>query len=99
MKTLRIAPVMVILMMAGCLHAQQAKLGGTGGAGGLMGAQTSVPPVMFISTSGLPDATALTAYTQTLTATNGIGTLSWTVMLGQLPVGLTLNSSTGVISG
>src|SRR5437667_4886234 len=87
------------MMMGGCVHAQQTKLGGVGGAGGQLGAQTSNAPAMFISTSGLPDAIANTSYTQTLAATNGIGALSWTVMLGQLPAGLALNSSTGVLSG
>jgi hypothetical protein len=41
-----------------------------------------------------------TAYTQTLTASGGTAPYgSWTVTAGTLPSGLTLNASTGIISG
>jgi uncharacterized repeat protein (TIGR01451 family) len=39
------------------------------------------------------------AYSDTLTATGGTGTLTWSVGSGTLPPGLTLNSSTGVLAG
>ena len=39
------------------------------------------------------------AFTQTLTQVGLSGTLVWSVSLGTLPTGITLNSATGVISG
>jgi large repetitive protein len=39
------------------------------------------------------------AYSDALTAAAGTGTLTWSVSSGTLPPGLTLNSSTGVLSG
>jgi hypothetical protein len=50
-----------------------------------------------ISTSTLPNGTAGTPYTATLAATGGTGSLTWSAT--GLPTGLTLNPSTGVISG
>ena len=40
-----------------------------------------------------------TAYNQTASATGGIGPYKWTLASGKLPAGLTLNATTGVISG
>ena len=39
------------------------------------------------------------AYSQTLAATGGVTPYSWAVVSGSLPAGLSLNSSTGEISG
>ena len=53
-----------------------------------------------IITTSLPAATVNTAYSQTLTATGGTPPLAWAVASGStLPAGLTLDSSTGVLSG
>ena len=52
-----------------------------------------------ISPSSLPDGTVGTAYSVTLTASGGTEPYTWSVIGGTLPDGLTLNSSTGVISG
>ena len=38
-------------------------------------------------------------YSQALTATGGIGPYLWTVQSGQIPSGLTLGATTGVLSG
>ena len=59
------------------------------------------PPLLSISTSSpLPSGTAGQNYSQTLTATGGVPPyLNWTVTSGSLPAGLTLNASTGTISG
>jgi len=57
-----------------------------------------VRPPNITTTSPLPGGTYLTAYSQTLSPT-GEGTYSWAVTSGSLPGGLTLNTSTGVISG
>ena len=51
-----------------------------------------------ITTTSLPDGTVGTAYSQTLAAT-GTASITWSVSAGSLPGGLTLNASTGVISG
>lgn len=57
----------------------------------------ATPPV--ITTTSLPDATQGVAYSQTLSATGGRPPYSWSLTAGSLPTGLSLNSSTGVISG
>lgn len=56
-------------------------------------------PSLAFTTSILPVGTVGTAYNSTLAATGGTGAKSWSVSSGTLPAGLTLNSSTGVISG
>ena len=52
-----------------------------------------------ITTDSLPNATINVAYSQTLTASGGAAPYTWTIISGMLPTGLTLISSTGVISG
>ncbi|MBQ3397455.1 MAG: putative Ig domain-containing protein, partial [Synergistaceae bacterium] len=54
-----------------------------------------------IMTSGLPDGTTGTAYTATLEAETGSYNwpIRWSISSGTLPPGLTLNSSTGTITG
>ena len=54
---------------------------------------------LSISTSSVPAGTIGTAYSVTLKATGGTTPYTWTLSSGSLPTGLTLNSSTGVISG
>lgn len=57
-------------------------------------------PTPSVTTTSLPDATAGSAYAQTLAASGGSGTYrTWTIASGALPPGLSLNSSTGTISG
>ena len=58
-----------------------------------------LPAAPTITTTSLPTGTVNVAYTQTVSATGGIGTLVWGVTSGALPPGLTLNPSTGTISG
>ncbi len=55
------------------------------------------PPT--ITTSSLPDGTKNQAYSETVVATGGTTPYTWTVVSGDLGNGLSLNSSTGVISG
>ena len=57
-----------------------------------------VTPPPSITTTSLPNGTVGTAYSATLQATGGAGTLTWTVVTGSLPAGLSLSSS-GTISG
>lgn len=57
---------------------------------------TSAPP-SFLTTS-IPDGTIDVAYSTTLNATGGIGQLTFRVLSGSLPQGLTLNTG-GLLSG
>jgi hypothetical protein len=56
-------------------------------------------PVPIIVTQGPLTAVATTPYSQTLEATGGVAPYTWSVVSGSLPAGLSLDSSTGVISG
>ncbi len=47
----------------------------------------------------LPAATMGAPYGQSFTQTGGIGTIAWSVSGGALPAGVTLNPSSGVLSG
>ena len=61
---------------------------------------TPVCPTVTITPTALAQGTVGTAYSQTLSATGGTAPYSaWTVTAGTLPAGLTLNASTGVVSG
>ena len=57
---------------------------------------TPIAPV--ISTNSLPPALLNLSYTQTLTAT-GDAPITWEVISGNLPYGMSLNAETGEISG
>jgi hypothetical protein len=56
------------------------------------------PPALKIDTVALPNGIVGTAYSQTLAESGGIGPFTWTYT-GNLPAGITFDSSTGVISG
>jgi hypothetical protein len=51
-----------------------------------------------IATAALPSAAVGTAYSQTLSA-SGVAPYSWSIAQGTLPAGLSLDASTGTISG
>ena len=57
----------------------------------------AAPPA--ITTTSLPAGITGQPYSATLAATGGTGPYTWSISSGSLPSGLTLNSSTGVISG
>jgi len=60
------------------------------------------PPLTLTITTtmnALPDALKSRSYSQTLQAIGGIGVYTWRVSEGTLPPGLTLNSSTGAVTG
>jgi hypothetical protein len=57
----------------------------------------TVQPLTITST--LPGASLNQPYSQTLTATGGVQPVSWSLTGGNLPTGLTLNPSTGAITG
>ncbi|MHC4714188.1 MAG: putative Ig domain-containing protein [Planctomycetota bacterium] len=52
-----------------------------------------------MTTASLADGQIGVAYSQTLGATGGVTPYSWSIVSGSLPAGLSLNSSTGEISG
>jgi hypothetical protein len=58
------------------------------------------PPAGFsLVTTALPAGTVGTAYSATLSASGGTQPYTWHVTGGDLPLGLRLDKSTGVISG
>jgi Putative Ig domain len=57
----------------------------------------SIP--LAVQTSALPDATAGTAYLQTLAASGGQAPYQWSVSAGALPQGFQLDASTGAVGG
>ena len=57
------------------------------------------PAALSITTSSLAAAEEGVAYSQTLQASGGVPGYQWSVSAGALPAGLTLNPSTGTISG
>ena len=59
----------------------------------------TVPPPLAISTAALPGATVNQRYTQTLAASGGATPYQWTVSIGSLPPGLSLDRAQGVIGG
>ncbi len=61
---------------------------------------TIAPPVLTITTiSPLPGGTVDVPYSQTLIAAGGTAPYTWSIDSGTLPDGLTLNPTTGEISG
>lgn len=56
-------------------------------------------PVIAITPDDIPNALMGVPYSQQLTRTGGAGSGTWSVSFGALPNGLSLNSSTGLISG
>lgn len=56
-------------------------------------------PALNITTTTLPNARRNRSYSQTLQATGGLTPYTWSVVSGSLPGGISLNASTGVISG
>lgn len=54
---------------------------------------------LSITTTSLPDGTAGTPYSASVTAIGGVYPYRWSIISGKFPSGLTLNSSTGAITG
>ena len=54
---------------------------------------------LTITTTTLSDATANSAYSTTLQAFGGNGVYTWSISSGSLPTGITLDPSTGILSG
>ncbi len=56
-------------------------------------------PALSLTPGSLPAATAETSYTQSFTASGGVAPYGYTVSTGALPAGLSLDASTGALSG
>jgi Putative Ig domain len=63
-----------------------------------VGIQFGTPTPPSVTTTSLPDAAKLYAYSETLEVSDGSSPYTWAVTTGDLPVGLSL-ASDGVISG
>jgi hypothetical protein len=59
----------------------------------------SAPLPPTITTTSLPNGTVGQAYNPTVQATGGTGALTWSIVAGTLPQNLSLNPTTGAISG
>jgi len=57
------------------------------------------PPDVAILTTVLPDGIVTVPYSAVLFGTGGIPLLTWSISAGSLPPGLTLNATTGAITG
>lgn len=57
------------------------------------------PGALSIVTTSLPQAETANLYSLTILTTGGIGPFNWTLTNGILPSGMSLNASTGTISG
>ena len=58
----------------------------------------TVAPLQSV-TPPLPPGTVATGYTASLVATGGVAPYTWSIVSGQLPSGLKLNSASGTITG
>ncbi len=56
-------------------------------------------PAITVNPATLPNGTVGTAYSQTVSATGGTGSYTFSVSAGTLPAGLSLTAATGVVSG
>ena len=56
-------------------------------------------PTLALAPATLPDGTAGTAYSATISASGGVSPYTYTVTAGALPAGLTLDAATGALSG
>jgi hypothetical protein len=59
----------------------------------------AAPPALALAAGALPDGTVGAAYGQTLTPSGGAGPYAYAVSGGALPPGLSLDASTGAITG
>src|SRR5207302_6466795 len=60
---------------------------------------TITPAALTITTTSLPNGQVNTAYSTTLAATGGTTPYTWSLTSGTLPSGLTLNATSGAITG
>ncbi|MCL4446338.1 MAG: carboxypeptidase regulatory-like domain-containing protein, partial [Actinobacteria bacterium] len=63
------------------------------------GIDASLLPPVAVATTSLPTGRVNTSYSVALTASGGAAPYTWLITSGTLPSGLSLDSSTGVVSG
>ncbi len=63
------------------------------------GENLTVNPALAITTTSLPNGTETLAYNQSIATTGGTAPLTFSLAAHTLPAGLSLNSTTGLISG
>jgi hypothetical protein len=73
--------------------------GGPRGIATAMAAFAIAPPPPTITSTSLPNGLLGTAYSATPTVSGGVGSITWSIISGSLPPGLSLNTSTGAITG
>lgn len=83
-----------VAVLNGCAGTTGAPSNNSSGGGSGSGGDS-----IAISTASLPSGTVGTAYSATLQASGGTTPYSWSVSTGSLPAGLSLNASSGAISG
>lgn len=59
----------------------------------------SVNPAPAIATTSMKEGTSGAAYSDALQASGGAGSLSWSIVAGSLPAGLSLDAASGIITG
>jgi hypothetical protein len=74
-------------------------VGGSNNIGAVQSAAGGGGSAIYLLDSELPDGTLGNSYSQTVAANGGTGPYTFAVTSGSLPASLSLNSSTGVISG
>ena len=72
---------------------------GTGKFTAATGSPLVLAHQLIITSTSLPDGVLNTAYSAILQSIGGIGVVTWSLSTGTLPAGLTLNPSTGTITG
>jgi hypothetical protein len=75
------------------------KVADSGNLAVTIGGSVAVQPHVSVTTAVLPAATTGRAFSTTLAVTGGTPSYQWLVLTGTLPAGLTLNTSTGAITG
>ena len=73
--------------------------GGSGTPASSIAAFKTVSATCTITTSSLPGGVVGAAYSQSIATANSCPSPSWSISAGSLPAGLTMNASTGTISG
>ncbi len=69
------------------------------GAIGTRAYSVTINPAIVVNPATLPGGTLGTAYSQTVSATGGTGSYTFSRSAGTLPPGVTLNASTGALTG
>jgi hypothetical protein len=87
------------LFLASALAVPGCGGGGGGGGSGSGSSSGAPPPSLKVTTSALPAGQVGAAYSASLAASGGTMPLSWALSSGTMPAGLTLNASSGAISG